>query len=171
MNNTVNKALMFVVISTLLFYSCCKSKSKVQFDQGSSTVFIDGLPWDTQTQHAIIDNKIVYIIWHDISGSHNGSICTDFLTLQVSSCEGNSESDDGRKLSWECIRSDSDNWILKLNGIDYDLSKGFIILVNTKSPNIKVKQLKYDLDPTENKSTLLNRLKTNDEIKSFFITL
>ena len=88
----------------------------------------------------MVGNEVVYVLWTDIDlGGESGGDCgDDFDGLHY---HGYAKGKDGRSIEWECRSTDGQTGIMKINGTNYDLTNGRLILVTTKDGQTKVRQL------------------------------
>jgi hypothetical protein len=99
------------------------------------------------------------VIYSQFKGRHKGAlggqtvvICCDFNGNPVSGPgdiskhQGSQTSTDGkRRLDWQTERTDGWNIKVRLNGKEYDASKGAVFLVKTEGEKTEVEQLAKDL--------------------------
>jgi len=99
------------------------------------------------------------VIYSQFKGRHKGVqggqsvvICCDFSGNSVSGpgnsskIQGSQSSTDGkRRLDWQTERTEGWNVKVRLNGKEYDVSKGAVFLVKTEGEKTEVEQLAKDL--------------------------
>jgi hypothetical protein len=131
------------------------------------------------------DKQLIYVVWTDLSGGGDtrASLGSSSSKLKIHH-QAHLESSDGASFEFEYTldtnNNDSSNaGAVKIDGIDYELKNGALVLVSTQRNKVKAKQL--DLDPTvidciRNKSQSAESLRKamkalaneHSEIREFF---
>ena len=97
------------------------------------------------------DKQLIYVVWTDLSGANSSSGSSGDESAGVVHHQAHLESSDGGSFEFEYTldtnNNDSSNTgAVKIDGIDYELKNGALVLVSTQRNKVKAKQL--DLDPT-----------------------
>ena len=112
----------------------------------------EGIPGIDQAmvQWYIRDKQLIYVVWTDLSGGNSSSGSKGGESGGVVQHQANLVSLDGDSFEFEYTLNTNDHesgdaGALKIDGIDYPLINGALVLVSTQRDQVTVKQL--DLDP------------------------
>jgi hypothetical protein len=81
-------------------------------------------------------------VWCNWHGGSSGSVRG---VANAAEYTGEVKGDTGQRVSWKWVTSDNASGSLVLNGTDYDVARGRLFLVSTKSGKTEVRQLQRDL--------------------------
>jgi hypothetical protein len=117
-------------------------------------------------QYVALDDRIVLLIWSDVAGS-SASRSTSFPD-GVTLC-GESTSEDGREIAWECRASADGSGALTIGDATYDLANGFMFLVSSaQDGEITVEQKQLDTMAVTDIGPIVRELGQDKEITTFF---
>jgi hypothetical protein len=86
-----------------------------------------------------------FMLCCDIAGGAGSTGISMSGPPQVWKAEGDVSANDGRRLDWRLELTDGRNLKCWVNGKEYDMSKGGLFLVKTKSGKTEVEQIDQDL--------------------------
>jgi hypothetical protein len=123
------------------------------------------------------------VIYSQFKGRHKGVqggqtvlICSDingntaFGPGDVSKHQGSQSTTDGkRRLDWQTERSEGWNLKVRLNGKEYDVSKGAVFLVKTEGEKTEVEQLDKDVSSLQADSKSVAEFARKDAAVSKFL--
>ena len=148
----------------LLLLGSCLASCGCHSQQDSHTITYGNTGWgspDTEkavpgidqamVQWYMRDQQPVYVVWTDLSGGNSSSGSSGGESAGVVQHQTHLDSLDGTSFEFEYTLNannpdSGDAGALKIDGIDYPLKNGALVLVSTQRDKVAVKQL--DLGPT-----------------------
>jgi hypothetical protein len=117
------------------------------------------------------------IIYGHFKGQHQGVqggqwvvICCDIAgSSSIGLGQGYQSSSDGRRLDWQTERTEGWNVRVRLNGKEYDTSKGALFLVKVEGDKTEVEQLATDLSAFQSDTRSIQEFVQKDAAVSKFL--
>ncbi|MHC4655245.1 MAG: hypothetical protein ACYTDW_10160 [Planctomycetota bacterium] len=114
------------------------------------------------------DEGLFVMMWFDFTGvvftSGQGSTSDPIYTAS-----GHKEATDGRRVEWQFKTEDGITATCKINETTYDLSKGTLFLISTRSDRVSIQQIGRDLSGVSSTVESCTEFGKNDPDVSAFI--
>jgi len=136
---------------------------------GGGLAILDG----TSASFGVLGDGIAIVVWSKVparSGAGGSRSSSDRPQAQLH-YSGLHSSPDGRRIEWQCQTKDGVAGSVSINGQDYDLANGTLVLVTVGEEKTTVKQLKRDTLKVKHENvvaTLEDWLENDSEIMELF---